>query len=162
MPGGGRTASSNIEVHDVIFIVAKTAQEATEKMRGMWFGTESSLHVDLWIALENIDGYEIEISKTKSENSPLHLYFVNLGYYTSFQMGEHHFMTFVVAESKRKATISAMNQCRSDVEMVHIDDLHDLEGCIRIDKIDQYFIHLKEKEEKQQIQIINGYQNLRC
>lgn len=158
---GGQTAKGNIEVHDVVFIVAKTAEEATIKIRTMWFGTKSSLHVDSWMALENIDGYDIEIGKTQSRNHSLHLYFVNLGYYTKHEMGKGHFMTFVVAESKRKAALSAMNQCGVNAGMLHIDDLHDLEGCIQIDKVDHYFIHLTQKKQNKQMQVINGYQKLR-
>ncbi len=159
---GGHTEYGKLEVHDVVFVVAKTDKEAIEKMRKAWFGTQKSLHVDSWLIVESINGYEIRITKTKPPNKNTHLYFVNLGYYIPLQIGEHHFMTLVTAGSKREAMKLAMNECSSDLHMLHLDDLHDLDGCINIDKVDEYFITLEYTGlDKDLAQPINGYLNLR-
>ncbi len=159
---GGHTEYGKLEVHDVVFIVAKTDEEATEKMRKAWFGTQKSLHVDSLLIVESINGYKVQIAKEKPLNKNMHLYFVNLGYYIPSQFGEHHFMTLVTAGSKREAMKSAMDKCSSDLYMLHVDDLHDLSGCINIDKVDEYFITLEYTGlEKGLAQPINGYFNLR-
>lgn len=158
---GGHTEYGKLEVHDVVFIVAKNDKEVTEKIRKAWFGTQKSLHVDSWLVVENIDGYEVRITETNPPNKKTHLYFVNLGYYIPSQFGEHHVMTLVTAESKKDAMKAAMNKYSSDLYMLHLDDLHDLIGCINIDKIDEYFITLEYTGlEKDLIQPINGYFNL--
>ncbi|MGB7127592.1 MAG: hypothetical protein WBD50_00680, partial [Candidatus Rhabdochlamydia sp.] len=78
------------------------------------------------------------------------------------QIGEHHFMTLVTAGSKREAMKLAMNECSSDLHMLHLDDLHDLDGCINIDKVDEYFITLEYTGLDEDLaQPINGYLNLR-
>lgn len=159
---GGHTQNSYIEVHDVVFIVAKTTKEATKKIRKAWFGVDKSLHVDSWFAIESIEGYDVRVIKTKPIHQKNALYFVNLGYYVAAELGEQHFMKLVVAKSKKEAIKSAMDQFSADVEMIHIDDLYDLEGCIHISEVDQYFIQLSYAgSEKKLMQPINGYQNLR-
>ena len=54
-----------------------------------------------------------------------------------------------------------MNECPSDLHMLHLDDLHDLDGCINFDKVDEYFIILEYTGlNKDLAQPINGYLNL--
>lgn len=159
---GGHTEHSKLEVHDVVFVVAKDDKEATEKMKKNWFGTQESLHVDSWWVVENINGYEVQITKAKSTSKNPYLYFVNLGFYIPSQFGEHHFMTLVTARSKSEAMKSAMSQCPSDLYMLHLDDVHNLDGCINIDKIDEYFITLEHTGSDRGLpQPVNGYFNLR-
>ncbi|QZA58407.1 hypothetical protein [Candidatus Rhabdochlamydia porcellionis] len=64
-------------------------------------------------------------------------------------------MLLVTAGSKREA----MNECSSDLHMLHLDDL---DGHINIDKVDEYFITLKyTRLDKDLAQPTNGYLNLR-
>jgi len=159
---GGHTEYGKLEMHDVIFVVARTDKEAVAKMRQAWFGTQKSLHVDSWLAIENIDGYAISLTKSKPLDRNIKLYFVNLGYYVPSQIGEYHFSALVTAKSKREAMKSAMDRCSSDFYMLHLDDLHDLDGCINIDKVDEYFIKLEHTGlDNSPVQPVNGYFNLR-
>ncbi|EKE11145.1 MAG: hypothetical protein ACD_15C00135G0006 [uncultured bacterium] len=158
---GGNTEKSHIEMHDVVFVIAKTDVEAAGKIRQAWYGTEKSLHVDSWFVAEEVDGFNIKISKNR-KSSQTHLYFVNLGYYKNGIFGENHFMTLVVAGSKIEAIEKANKKCYQDLEMLHSDNVYDLDDCIRIDEVDHSFIELEYRGlPKKPIMPINGYHKLR-
>jgi len=157
---GGSFENCKIEMHDVVFVIAKTDEEASEKIRKKWQGKEKSLHVDSWFIAESIDGYTVHISETKPQPSDRHLYFVNLGFYKSNEFKEDHFMTLVVATSKSQAVEKAIIQSPPDAEALHSDNIHDLDDCIKLDEIDNYYIQL-EHTGLHQINITNGYQKLR-
>lgn len=153
---------SQIEMHDVVFVVAKTDEEASEKIKRKWCGTTKSLHVDSWLMVEEVDGYNITLSQNRNDQIESHLYFVNLGYYKKGVFGELHFMTLVIADTKLKAIEAAKSKCLQDFEMLHSDNVYDLDDCIRIEEVDHYFIGLEYTGlKKEPMTPINGYQKLR-
>lgn len=159
---GGNMEKSQIEIHDVVFVVAKSDEEASEKIKKKWCGTAKSLHVDSWLIVEEVNGFNIALSERKLDKSDRNLYFVNLGYYKKDVFGELHFMTLVVAESKVEAIEMAKNKCSQDLEMLHSDNVYDLDDCIRIEEVDHYFIELEYTGLNKQMMLpINGYQKLR-
>lgn len=155
---GGSFENCNVEMHDAIFIAAKNDAEATQKIKKKWQG--KSVHVDSWFAAEQIEGFAIRLSKERMESSPVHLYFVNLGFYQAGVFGESHFMTLVVTASKSKAVEEAKKKLPPQ-EMLHSDNVYDLDDCIQIDEVDNYFIQLERNGLQQNIKPINGYQKLR-
>lgn len=158
---GGNVKNGNIEMHDVVFVVAKTDEEASKKIKSKWFGTEKSLHVDSWFIAENIDGFEVKILQEKPQMADMHLYFVNLGFYKCDVFGESHFMTLVIANSKSQAIEKAKMKSSPDKEMLHSDNVYDLDDCIRIDEVDNYYIELEYNGVSDAIKPTNGYQKLR-
>lgn len=159
---GGNMAKSHIEMHDVVFIVAKSDDEAAEKVKEKWCGTEKSLHIDSWFAAEDVEDYRITLIQNEPKEKNIHLYFVNLGYYKKGVFGESHFMTLVVASSKINAIEKAKEKCEQELEMLHSDNVYDLDDCIRINEVDHYFISLEYTGEiKPPKEPINGYQKLR-
>lgn len=158
---GGSFENCKIEMHDVVFVIAKTDDEATEKIKKKWLGKEKSLHVDSWFIAENIDGYTVKISETKPQTCDTHLYFVNLGFYKSDVFKEDHFMTLVAANSKSQAIENAKAKSPPGAEMLHSDNVHDLDDCIRLDEVDNYYIALEYTGIHHEIKIVNGYQKLR-
>lgn len=158
---GGNIENCNVEMHDVVFMVAKTDEEASKKIKSKWCGTEKSLHVDSWFVAENIDGFHIKITEDKPKASDTHLYFVNLGFYERDVFGESHFMTLIVANSKHEAVEKAKAKSPSDKEMVHSDNVYDLDDCIRIYEVDNYYVQLEYNGACDTIKPTNGYQKLR-
>lgn len=160
---GGNMENSQIEMHDVVFVVAKTDEEATDKIKKKWCGIAKSLHVDSWLIAEHVDGFTISLSESQPAKNESHLYFVNLGYYKKDVFGELHFMTLVVAQSKIDAIEKAKNKCSQDLEMLHSDNVYDLDDCIRLEEVDHYFINLDYTSLNQHMMSpINGYQKLRA
>jgi hypothetical protein len=60
---GGDCGNSNIELHDVRFSIGQTPEDCFEDLRRQWWG-EKSLHLDCWSAVEQADGYDLELSNT--------------------------------------------------------------------------------------------------
>lgn len=158
---GGNTERNQIEMHDVAFVVAKTDEEVSEKLRKKWFGTEKSLHVDSWFIAEAVDGFKVELLEERPAVSEMQLYFVNLGYYKKGVFGELHFMKLTAASSKLEAIENVKNECAQACEMLHSDNVYDLDDCIHLEEVDRYFVGLTFTGEEQTIDPINGYQRLR-
>ena len=115
---GGRAKKCNIELHDVMFFVGKTSADLVPQIKEQWFGTLQTLHVDSWYAVENVDGYDIEIvadAEQKVARSELKLYFVNLGAYSKGDFGENHYMKFIVAPSVAEAKRLAKNDLQPNL-----------------------------------------------
>ena len=139
---GGRSIKSNIEIHDVRWVLGETIEDTFPELRKQWLGKKSGLHIDSYKCIKYIDGYQIVISKSNKDNldSPkiedLKLWFVNLGGYNPKKMYEEHEFTLVVAkkaiEAKKKAKINwkttLKNKHNDDYSGINyfeqVDDLH--------------------------------------
>jgi hypothetical protein len=154
---GGKIEGCNIEMHDTVFVVAKNTAEfiANVKQKVTAF---TSFHIDSWVVLQNVDGYEITLKKEK-QTSDNKLYFVNLGSYLAGKFGENHFMHFCVAKSRSDAIEIAKKMIASNEELVHGDNIYNLDDCIKLDKIGDLFIHLIISEPENLV-INNGYFNI--
>jgi hypothetical protein len=74
---GGRADRCNIELHDVVFVVGSSIEEAYPLLAKKWFGNLQGFHIDSYVELQNIDGYKIEITKDfPKEESSKKLYFI--------------------------------------------------------------------------------------
>ncbi len=62
---GGRAEKCNIELHDVVFTCADQITDCYDDLLDKWFGDTKRLHIDSWLELKYIDGYEILLSKSK-------------------------------------------------------------------------------------------------
>ena len=106
---GGRSLKSNIEIHDVRWVLGETIEDTFPELRKQWLGKKSGLHIDSYKCIKYIDGYQIVISKSNKDklNSPkiedLKLWFVNLGGYNPKKMYEEHEFTLVVAQKAIEA-----------------------------------------------------------
>ena len=84
---GGRSSKSNIEIHDVRWVLGQSIEDTFPELRKQWLGRTSGLHIDSYKCIKYVDGYEIVISKsnkirlTNPEIVDLSLWFVNLGGY---------------------------------------------------------------------------------
>jgi hypothetical protein len=157
---GGKIKGCNIEIHDVVFIIGKSNEDVLQKVKNKWIGTEKSLHLDSWIVLENVDGFDIKITGNKPNNNDLGLYFVNLGSYKKDKFGENHFMNFCIAKSRSDAIEITKNIVPRSQEMLHSDNIYDIDDCIRLDLIDNYYIEIWQSANKSKLISNNGYQKI--
>ena len=58
---GGRHPGAKIEVHDVVFALADTFEQAYPQLRQAWFGSPKGLHIDSWLEVHGVDGQRIEL-----------------------------------------------------------------------------------------------------
>ena len=134
---GGRTSSSHIELHDVRWVIGEGIQDTFPQLRKEWFGLAQGLHIDSYLEIRFVDGYQVLIEKTKFIKSTSSaktflskgfsgqnlLWFVNLGGYDPNQMNELHEFGLVVAKTAKEASDLARKRYLKDVLHKHKDDI---------------------------------------
>lgn len=153
---GGRAPKCNTELHDVVFAIAGSIEATYEQLMDQWLGDLPGLHLDSWVELDIVDGYEVEISD-QAAPSGKQLYFVNLGAYADGIFGELHANYFLVANDKQEAKSRAKAMAPKMLQgPVHTDDLHEVDDCIAVECPGRH-IALKTSNEVREIQPVNGY-----
>jgi len=161
---GGRSLKSNIEIHDVRWVIGKTIEDTFPELREQWLGKISGLHIDSYKCIKYVDGYEIVISKFDKDTSKnpteedLTLWFVNLGGYNPKKMYEEHEFKLIVAKKASDAKKIAKMNWKTDLKIKHNDDyscikdFEQFDGFHPIKKIKNWEIKLlsdpKERSDK--------------
>jgi len=154
---GGRAPKCNTELHDVVFVIGKTIEATYEQLMDKWFGTPTGLHLDSYMELDVVDGYEISISDKAPDNGKK-LFFINLGAYSDGQFTEIHANKFIVAESAPEAKAKGKSALLKNwPSPAHVDDLHELDDCLEVSEVSSCRIVLKETDKKEELKPINGY-----
>ena len=65
---GGRSIKSNIEIHDVRWVIGESIEDTFPELREQWLGKKGGLHIDSYKCIKYVDGYEIVISKSHNYN----------------------------------------------------------------------------------------------
>jgi len=146
---GGRTSRSHIELHDIRFVVGDAIEDTYSTLRQEWFGDLEGLHLDSYMQVRNIDGYNIEIKETPNEQEE-RLFFVNMGGYDPSNILELHQIGLFVAKSPKEAKKFGKAALLVDAVDQHKDNLYDIDDCFSINKVGQYYIHLEPGGEAQQ------------
>ncbi|MBT7546180.1 MAG: DUF1543 domain-containing protein, partial [Cryomorphaceae bacterium] len=86
------------------------------------------------------------------------LFFINLGGYDENKFEELHESEFLVGDKKIEIKKRAKETLMKVLDQVHTDDLYDVDDCIEINKVSDYFINLKkEKNKSENLKFNNGY-----
>tara|TARA_Y100001968_G_scaffold66267_1_gene57121 strand:+ start:422 stop:979 length:558 start_codon:yes stop_codon:yes gene_type:complete len=152
---GGRSLKSNIELHDVRWVLGKSIEDTFPELRNQWLGKRNGLHIDSFKRIQYVDGYKISISKSIKDNSKRNepeeesLWFINLGGYDPKKMYEEHKLSLVVAKSAIEAKKKAKINWESDLKNKHNDD------CSCIKNFDQFDdIHSIKKIKNWDVKLI--------
>ena len=138
---GGRSLKSNIEIHDVRWVLGKSLEDTFPELRKQWIGKLNGLHIDSYKRIQYVDGYKIEISKCNKDNlintkrEDESLWFINLGGYDPERMYEEHEFTLVVAKKAIDAKKKAKMNWGSNLKNKHNDDFSDIKNFLKIDDI---------------------------
>lgn len=159
---GGRAEGCHIELHDIVFTVAESIEAAQPHLQKKWFGNPYRLHIDAYIELNQIDGYDVLLSKEKpfTTDTDKTLYFINFGGYQKNLFDEVHQRAFYVAESKISALQRAKSELCINLSEQHCDDNLVVDDILRIDAIDNYYVELKPRSIEKPIEIVSKYQKL--
>ncbi|NNF68033.1 MAG: DUF1543 domain-containing protein [Gammaproteobacteria bacterium] len=141
---GGRAPKANIELHDVLFVAGASIEDTYPALRNAWFGNPESLHLDTYMRVQNIDGYQIHLRPEPPKHKEK-LFFINLGGYESGNLAELHEFGLFVATSSGKAKTRAKEKLLVGSESQHKDDLFEIDDCFAVAEVDQYFVHLDRK-----------------
>ena len=63
---GGRSLKSNIELHDVRWVLGETIEDTFPELRKQWLGKKSGLHIDSYKCIRYVDGYIFFNSATRN------------------------------------------------------------------------------------------------
>lgn len=146
---GGRADRSNIELHDVVFVVGSSIEETYPLLAKKWFGNMNHFHIDSYLHLQYIDGYEVELSQDPVE-SQKKLFFINLGAYRPYEFTEYHQNGFYVTENAPDAVRRAKSELLQGLQAIHKDDVIlldkvevEADDILEISKVDGYHVRLK-------------------
>ena len=128
---GGNFGNSNVELHDVRFSIGQTPEDCHDDLRRQWWGDPKSLHLDCWGAVEQADGYDIELSTQPPEDVKQKLFFVNLGGYDPSEFTELHRNVLIVSPDDAAAKARAKAQI-NHWQKPHRDRLFEIEKTLDV------------------------------
>ena len=169
---GGRSLKSNIEIHDVRWVLGTSIEDTFPELRRQWIGNKKGLHIDSYKCIKYVDGYEIVVSKSNKDRlnsqqlEDLSLWFVNLGAYNPNKMYEEHEFNLIVAPRAIEAKKKAKNNWKTNLKNKHNDDYSDLNYLKQIDdihpiQINNWEISLKPDPEKRSDKLIPDWYGYR-
>lgn len=138
---GGNAGKSNIEVHDIQFVVANEPQDAWPALREAWFGDRDKIHIDGYSRITWVDGYSVTLSAEPPQTGQ-RLFFVNVGGYRPDTLAELHEFDLFVAEDAQQAKKKALATLLCGVDQQHKDNLKDVDDCLLLEKVGERFVHL--------------------
>ena len=142
---GGEAKGAHIELHDMRFVVGESIEDTYAEVKRQWWGIPKSLHLDCWAELNQVSGYRVAL-KREPTDSPLKLYYINVGGYAADQFIELHQNVFVAAESEQKAKVKALKRVRH-WQSFHRDDMYEAEQCFDLATMAPgWFLHLTPDE----------------
>ncbi|HFF1655003.1 TPA: DUF1543 domain-containing protein [Providencia rettgeri] len=143
---GGNAGKSNIEVHDIQFVIAEKPEDAWPTLREAWFGDKDKIHIDGYAVITWADGFNVILSREPSKTSHK-LYFVNVGGYTPNSLAELHEFDLFVAKTADDAKQKAIKKLLVNSEQQHKDNLKDVDDCVFLEQVGDFYIHLTENKQ---------------
>jgi hypothetical protein len=106
---GSKAPNRNVEQHDYFFGIAHSLKELVPQIKAFWPEAGTSIHVDGWREVNNVDGYEVKvvIKETDLLPSEKKLFFINLGGYQTGKLEEQHYVVLTVQEDRALAVQQA-------------------------------------------------------
>jgi hypothetical protein len=154
---GGDAEKSNTELHDVVFAVGSSIEDCYFQLLDKWFGLPEKMHIDSYMELDVVDGFEISLHKETSKERDKKLFFINLGAYREGDFMEHHASTFLVGKLATDIKKRAKDKLLNGYDEVHKDDLYEVDDMIAIEELGGYYVHLTPTEKTENLKPVNGY-----
>ncbi|RVT47399.1 DUF1543 domain-containing protein [Rheinheimera sediminis] len=148
---GGKHPKAKIEVHDVVFVTGSCIEDCYPELRQQWFGTSEGMHIDSWMQVDGIEGYQVRFSEQAPAADELRLFFINLGGYTPGTFGEDHHYLLVTAKDKAQAKQKGKMHLPKSWDKPHTDAVVDVDDCIAIDQIDGRYVRLVQGHYKETV-----------
>jgi hypothetical protein len=95
----------NIEQHDIYFGIGEDLKDLVPGVMKFWpDATKNKLHFDAWREVTIVNGYRVTVVPADdSTESPLKLFFINLGGYKADEFEEFHYKMIIAAPEKSEA-----------------------------------------------------------
>ncbi|MEI8223834.1 MAG: DUF1543 domain-containing protein [bacterium] len=150
---GGKQGDDKIESHNLFFGVGETFESLLPAIKKSWKGVKK-LHVDSWMAIEQVDGHAIKV--TRNEGSQPHnpelfpkLLLVNIGFYKRAELGEQHRLITLLLKNESETIHNKLmksdpdffkGQSGTEPGRSHVDDQHNLSQAQEYDTDDVFNI----------------------
>lgn len=94
---GGYAPTCHVELHDMVFVVGTTIEDAFPQLVQKWFMQSfQQFHYDGYLDLSIVDGHRLTLSRERTANARK-LFYVHLGGYDPEEFTELHKNCFLVA-----------------------------------------------------------------
>ncbi len=167
---GGYNKGDLLEAHNLFIGVSDDLKSLKNEMKRSWTGTT---HVDGYMILKHVDGYDIKITEgTPAESAYPMLVIGNIGFYKEGKFAEfHNLIPFVltgendsILEKLKRDPDFSEGQVLGEPTRSHLDDKHvitafDVDDVINVQKnVKGYIIELVPNETKTENILKMGYQ----
>lgn len=139
---GATPKGRNTEQHDVFFGIAKNVKDLKNAIHQFWPEAEGKIHMDAYMHVKFIDGFEIKISDKLDQKKENNLYFLNLGGYKADVFQELHHQMLVVGQSLSQAIKKAkLTEFYKEMDIKngpsHIDDQYgvDIDDAAKVEDL---------------------------
>jgi len=139
----------HVEIHDVRFVIGEKIEDTYKQLKDQWIGWPTYFHIDAYMELINIDGYNISVSKDKPKLKDK-LYFVFMGAYDKKLFWELHEIAFYIWQNEETVKERALNELCVGTQLPHKDTLYDVDSIVEISNIGEYHVSLEYTGEKTQ------------
>ncbi len=147
---GGRAPRCNTELHDVVFVAGGRIEDVYPRLLELWFGMPQGLHVDAWMHVDHVDGYDVSLlplAERPPRDDDRRLFFVNMGAYEPGAFTELHANTIVVDEHEMMVAARARGDLLRGRYQVHTDDLYDIDDILEVSEVDGYRVVLTPADD---------------
>ena len=106
---GATPPGRHIEQHDVFFGIGETVKDLLPEVEAFWPEAKNGLHLDAWREVNFVNGYRVSVTEEPTTDSPVRLFFINLGGYKQDEFEEFHYKMLIAAADKGEAVMQAKN-----------------------------------------------------
>ncbi len=130
---GGRHPRGRTELHDVAFAFGRTLADTHAQLRVQWFGAAAGLHIDSWLEVDGVEGWQVRLLDQPAAVGEPKLFFVNLGGYEAGVFGEAHRYLLVVAQDDAEAKRKGLARAGAGWMKPHRDALFAVDDCLPVE-----------------------------
>jgi len=167
---GGYNKGDLLEAHNLFIGVGSSLESLKQQMKNSWQG---ATHVDAYMILNHVDGYDIHIKEgTPGDSGYPMLVIGNIGYYKAGKFTEYHNLLPFILTGERDSILEklkrdpefAEGQALGESTRSHLDDKHvvtafDVDDVIDVQKnIPGYIVELVPSDTKTENILKLGYQ----
>jgi len=153
---GGRHPQAKIEVHDLVFVEGEKLSDCYDQLRSSWFGLAKGMHIDSWMTVDGVDGYQLRFTDKAPAPTELKLFLLNYGGYLPGGFGEEHQYVLQLAHNAAEAKQLGKQRYPALWQKPHTDAVIDIDDCLLIDKVNGQYLQLLAGEHLP-VQVASDY-----
>lgn len=172
---GSKAPGRHVEQHDFFFGIAHSLKELVPDIKAFWREAGSSIHIDGWREVTNVDNYTIKVIPKEEAlaSTPEKLFFIFLGGYQANKLEEQHYSVLSVQTDRAQAiqqakktvffktnTITAVKGANAHIDDkygIDVDDIYNIEEMLTPEHKNKYHIQITPSANLPEDEIHLGY-----